>query len=148
VRRWAGVGAVVTVLTAAALIVMCRGRGPAADRVSVTEEKIGVQRGSGSSIGNVLHLHVPRRGDRPVSLRVYRDGAFVTGCPGDPGCRQTAHAIELDFRMERAGSYQVVTITGAVPPPSTAPSGIEADSLAADDAGAVFLPLPQRFDAH
>lgn len=145
-RRWAGVGAVVTVLTAALLVVWCRGGGaPRGLEVAIRDGNVTRVAGDSAAIGATLAADVPAR---RTELRVYRDRVLIARCPGDAGCQVVGDRLALELVMDRAGGYVVVAITGdKIPAPAAGPLALDQDAAAAADVGARFDRRP-AIDVH
>jgi hypothetical protein len=131
--RVAGAATAVAALVALLLWPPCAASGPDGLEVAVLTTSGSTRRGD-PAIGDVLQARVPL-GPPQIELRVYLETALVARCPGSPGCRRDASALQIDWKTIEPGTYQIVVLSSA----SSIPAGdgtLDRDLLDARSAGA------------
>jgi hypothetical protein len=130
----AGATASLAVAVAAVLLLQpCAS--PAASRLEIaTITEQGSQRRGDTAVGDRLHARA-RVDQAHVELRVYLGTRRVARCPDDALCRVDASGLEIDWKLDEAGTYQLVVLSSA----SGIPAGdgtLDRDLLEARGAGA------------
>lgn len=133
-RRGMLVGAAASVAVAVAAVLLLQPCSPARRLEVATITERGSQRRGETAVGDRLHARA--RVDQPfVELRIYLGTRRVARCPGDAVCRRDASALEIDWELREAGTYQVVVLSSASRI-ATGDSTLDRDLLDARGAGA------------
>ncbi len=123
VARWSGarrrrrlviaLGATTAAAALAAMLLLQPCVAPTATglEVAVLDASGSTRRGD-AAMGDRLRARA--RANRPhIELRVYLGTQLVARCPGSASCRHDGSVMELDWKLDVAGSYQVILLTSS-----------------------------------